>query len=716
MIRTIQVIAIFIIWTLAFGNAIGAPGTVTVSSCSANGTRFSASGTFSDNDGVKRFEIFVDGVHVGGGNYNPPLKNRNWTINTTVPPGSRYACISVTARITDVNDDTATSSPCKAGIAEAPENCFDEIENDCDGKTDCDDKECEGKGVGEWKCCRGSKVNTKTDPENCGDCGKNCDDNNLCTADSCSNGSCENISECENPGCGVDEVCDKYGCCVPGITLLSFTAEVDGGNVILSWETACEVDNAGFNLWRSKAGEERYVKLNKILIRGQGNSNTDVSYRFIDTGVTAGVTYDYKLEDVDIHGVSTFHGLVSVTLEKPQFTLQLDAGINLISVPLNPGEPWMLRHLADFIGKDNVDVIIYLNNGRFIGYNPDLADDLSANVPIAGDEAYIVVVKSPAELTFTGEAWDGKVSLSKGLNTMSVPVNPGQWRLSDLASHIGPNLSSIIWYDGAVGRFVGYNSASPEVGDTIIRGGGGYFVSMTEPADLTFEGEAWMNTPAAVASPPALIARDLTATPLLIIEGTVLRKDTGQKLNDIEVTIRNYNTGSIVTTSTDSMGNSGRYVTFFADLNGNRAAQVADVLEVTAWDATGALEAKQIKHIVTEKDVQAGKISLGEISLSPIPKKSLLLANYPNPFNPETWIPYKLSEAADVTLSIYNVNGQLVRTLSLGCKNAGTYVNREKSAYWDGRNDFGENVASGVYFYSIQAGKFSATRKMLLRK
>ena len=98
------------------------------------------------------------------------------------------------------------------------------------------------------------------------------------------------------------------------------------------------------------------------------------------------------------------------------------------------------------------------------------------------------------------------------------------------------------------------------------------------------------------------------------------------------------------------------------------------------------------------------------------PKKTTLLANYPNPFNPETWIPYRLAKAADVTLTIYAVSGQPVRTLALGHQRAGSYLNRTRAAYWDGRNAFGEPVASGVYFYHLSAGDFSATRKMLVAK
>ena len=99
-----------------------------------------------------------------------------------------------------------------------------------------------------------------------------------------------------------------------------------------------------------------------------------------------------------------------------------------------------------------------------------------------------------------------------------------------------------------------------------------------------------------------------------------------------------------------------------------------------------------------------------------IPTETRLLANYPNPFNPETWIPYQLSEPAEVTLHIYTVDGTLMRRLVLGHQPAGTYHNKSRAAYWDGRNEHGERVASGVYFYTLSAGDFTATRKMLIRK
>ncbi len=98
------------------------------------------------------------------------------------------------------------------------------------------------------------------------------------------------------------------------------------------------------------------------------------------------------------------------------------------------------------------------------------------------------------------------------------------------------------------------------------------------------------------------------------------------------------------------------------------------------------------------------------------PAETALLPNYPNPFNPETWIPYRLAHAVDVTLTIYDTKGTPVRRLDLGHQAAGYYTDRAKAAYWDGRNDSGESVASGVYFYQLHAGDDTVLRRMVILK
>ena len=139
------------------------------------------------------------------------------------------------------------------------------------------------------------------------------------------------------------------------------------------------------------------------------------------------------------------------------------------------------------------------------------------------------------------------------------------------------------------------------------------------------------------------------------------------------------------------------------------------------------LNGKNIKDVV-EDLVAPARIVLGfvaavpdEVPAAPASTEKLtgatqLLVNYPNPFNPETWIPYQLAAPSDVSITIHAADGRLVRTLMLGHLPTGTYQDRSRAAYWDGKNAVGESVASGVYFYTLTAGDFSATRKMLILK
>ena len=177
-----------------------------------------------------------------------------------------------------------------------------------------------------------------------------------------------------------------------------------------------------------------------------------------------------------------------------------------------------------------------------------------------------------------------------------------------------------------------------------------------------------------------------------------------------------------------------------ADVNNDGEVDVDDILAVIeAVDAaagapaltqanikTGSLQAADVQRWIRDAKAAnadpAGIAALERLLTSlnrrdlPVPKETVLLANYPNPFNPETWIPYQLSEAAEVTVTIHASDGKLVRTLEVGQLPAGIYQTKGRAAYWDGRNALNEPVASGVYFYTLTAGDFKATRKMLIRK
>ena len=182
-----------------------------------------------------------------------------------------------------------------------------------------------------------------------------------------------------------------------------------------------------------------------------------------------------------------------------------------------------------------------------------------------------------------------------------------------------------------------------------------------------------------------------------------------------------------------NLGKSGQNA---ADVNGDGIINIQDLVLVAAALGTStaapalnrqnlsSLTAADVKEWLsqaqqlnlTDATSQRGILFLEQLLAALTPKETALLPNYPNPFNPETWIPYQLAKSADVTLHIYAVDGQLVRTLDLGHQAVGIYQNRSRAAHWDGRNALGEPVASGVYFYTLMAGNFTATRKMLIRK
>ena len=171
------------------------------------------------------------------------------------------------------------------------------------------------------------------------------------------------------------------------------------------------------------------------------------------------------------------------------------------------------------------------------------------------------------------------------------------------------------------------------------------------------------------------------------------------------------------------------------DLNGDGVVSILDL--ILAARAIGSTTASAAPAIGTESVDPAaieawivqvrleddgslafkqGIENLQNLLASLIPEETALLANYPNPFNPETWIPYQLAESAEVTLTIYDINGQLVRRLAVGHQAAGMYRSRSRAIYWDGRNQLGESVASGLYFYTLTADNFTATRRMLILK
>ena len=182
------------------------------------------------------------------------------------------------------------------------------------------------------------------------------------------------------------------------------------------------------------------------------------------------------------------------------------------------------------------------------------------------------------------------------------------------------------------------------------------------------------------------------------------------------------------------LGNAGTNLA--ADVSGDGVVNILDLILVAGMfeGAAAAPSAQpQVLETLTAVEVQGwltdarslevrdpimkrGFLVLEQLLAALTPTETKLLANYPNPFNPETWIPYRLAEDAFVTLTIYDLSGHLVRTLNVGHRIASAYENRSKAIYWDGRNGLGERVASGVYYYHLSTGEYSATRRMVILK
>ena len=170
-----------------------------------------------------------------------------------------------------------------------------------------------------------------------------------------------------------------------------------------------------------------------------------------------------------------------------------------------------------------------------------------------------------------------------------------------------------------------------------------------------------------------------------------------------------------------------------ADVNGDGVVNILDLVLVAGafGDVAAPASDAQALAMLTAADVgqwlaqaqtldlmdtasREGVLVLEQLLAVLAPKETILLPNYPNPFNPETWIPYQLAENASVTLTIYDTTGVVVRRLDLGHRMTGFYESRSKAIYWDGKNGLGERVASGIYFYTLKAGDYSATRKMVI--
>ena len=294
------------------------------------------------------------------------------------------------------------------------------------------------------------------------------------------------------------------------------------------------------------------------------------------------------------------------------------------------------------------------------------------------------------------------VTLAKGLNMISVPLQPKTLMTARTLAKM-TDATTVITLDAANQQFVGWTPTAPDDGFP-IEGGKGYIVNVSEAHQVAFVGSAWTNQMEKAAAAPS-ISQETWA---FVVSGYLEGKSS---FDGYQVIVHNLRTNNTIITSVQG----DYFAAATADLSRRSVVEVGDVMEVRVIGPDRNVESHPLNFKVTPEDLANAVLSVRLDGIGQ-PKLTQLLQNFPNPFNPETWIPYQLETSADVTLQIYDTSGALVRTLDLGFKGQGFYMTRSRAAYWDGRNNLGEQVASGIYFYSLHTPDFSATRKMLILK
>ena len=317
---------------------------------------------------------------------------------------------------------------------------------------------------------------------------------------------------------------------------------------------------------------------------------------------------------------------------------------------------------------------------------------------------FVATLGTKAESDYFGNAYN--VALSKGLNMMSVPLAPPTpMSAQTLAALTGA--TTVITLDSANQQFVGWTPSAPNEGFS-IEGGRGYIVNVPESRRFAFVGAPWADQMKAAASPPAISVEASREVWAFVVSGHLNGKPA---FDGYRVIVRNLRTNSTITASVQG----DYFAAATADLARRSVVQLGDVIELHVVGPDGNVESHTVRFSVTPEHLANAVLSVRLDGIGK-PEQDLLLQNYPNPFNPETWIPYQLSKDSPVSVAIHDTTGRLVRTLSLGIQSAGFYDSKGRAAYWDGRNDAGEHVASGLYFYQLKTPSFHQTRRLVIIK
>ena len=291
------------------------------------------------------------------------------------------------------------------------------------------------------------------------------------------------------------------------------------------------------------------------------------------------------------------------------------------------------------------------------------------------------------------------IQLQKGLNFISLPVQPiDGMTAKTLAKKI--NATLIMRFDVDAQTFVPYIPDLSVSESFDLEGGIGYIVNVLATQEMTLAGTVWDNSTKPAAA-PVRIDKEFSQP----FWAFVMALDTNVLMSASAIEVTNLRTSQNLILPVDS---GSRALASFVDLNRRPVVAIGDQIRLRALTDEGRTAFEPVTVILSDQDLQRA-VSYHSVRWEPLPDQTRLLQNYPNPFNPETWIPYQLANDGFVVMNLFSSDGDPIRQLRLGHQVAGTYYNRDRAAYWDGRNGQGEQVGSGLYFYQIEVVNYPSS-------
>ncbi len=395
----------------------------------------------------------------------------------------------------------------------------------------------------------------------------------------------------------------------------------------------------------------------------------------------------------------------NIVLEDIQLTIPLNTGWNLISIPIQLSDTDLNNVLQSIAGKYQS---VWTYENRWKRHFANAAGNVNDLDRFSVGKGYWINAIEDCLLVIEGkQIVDNSLQLNAGWNLVgytSLMPRTIESALSSISNHY----ASIWSYDGSWKRNI---IGAPLHANTLhnMNPGMGYWINVTSPCQWNIRSRANQAPQRILYCQDIHIMNYHSNIPQIpcVISGRLFINSTPKVYKDSQISIVLAEDGKIL--SSYKLGSIEKNTQYYM-LEFPPIADISANLELYVQNNDKLIKTTSIKP------PKSGELMVVDLSIDIPSKMNALYQNFPNPFNPDTWIPYEIKSNSDVVIMIHNVSGQLIRTLNLGQKPCGSYISKENAAHWDGTNETGEKVANGIYFYTIKTNEYTSTRKMILLK